>query len=507
MAERPAKKTQPRATRPADAKRAERRGKGARTGHASLKPAVLFDRGTTDAATSPLGEGSPLPDEWRTIGFGALQDRGLVAIQNGFPCGRHNQEGRGTPHLRPFNVTANGTISLEKIIYCEPEHDVSRYFINEGDVIFNNTNSEELVGKTAFWSRRDGNFVPSNHMTVVRVLSEEGPDAAWLALQLHKLYWDGVFQALCRRHVNQASVSVARLRTVRLLFPPLIEQRAIAAVLTTIRRAIEATDRVIAAMRELKKSLMRHLFTYGPVPIDQADQVPLKETEIGPMPEHWQLRKLGDVADIGNGSTPSRSNVSYWTDGRIPWLTSGKVHEVVIRRADQFVTEVARRECHLPVVKAGSIVVAITGQGKTLGNAALITFDTCVNQHLAYVQLKNGAPLASFVRAYLQTRYDHFREVSGSGGSTKGALTCAFLRRYPLPYPPQHDQRKISTALDAAHRKLETEQARKSALEALFTTVLRLLMTGRVRVSDCPEEAVPTAQRSVAPATGRRVHG
>lgn len=208
----------------------------------------------------------------------------------------------------------------------------------------------------------------------------------------------------------------------------------------------------------------------------------VKQTEIGEVPEGWKVVRLGSIARIGNGSTPKRDDPRYWEDGTIPWLTSAKVHESVIEFADEFVTEAARVECHLPLVRKGSVVVAITGQGKTLGNVALVKFDTCVSQHLAYIQFEREEVLPEFMLFFLQNRYDHFRQISQSGGSTRGALTCRFLNSYPVPLPPILEQRRIGNTLGSILMKLRAEEGRRQTLKNLFSSMLHLLMTGQVRV-------------------------
>jgi len=278
---------------------------------------------------------------------------------------------------------------------------------------------------------------------------------------------------------NLPRTSWKAIREYRLALPPLPEQRGIAHVLSTIQRAMAAQEAVIAAAREVKRSLMRRLFTYGPY----ADPLPTRETEIGEVPEHWKIVQLGDLARIGNGSTPKRDNPSYWENGDIPWLTSTKVHESVITHADEFVTATAKAECHLPLVSKGSLVVAITGQGKTLGNAALVTFDTCINQHLAYIEFKDKNVLPEFMLLFLQGRYQHLRQIGQSGGSTKGALTCGFLKGYAVPVPPTDEQRQIAVSLGTLGQKLKVEEQRKAALQALFKSMLHELMTGKVRVA------------------------
>ena len=258
----------------------------------------------------------------------------------------------------------------------------------------------------------------------------------------------------------------------------LFEQRKIAAVLGVVQRAIEQQERLLALTAELKKTLLQQLFTQG------LRGEPQKQTEIGLVPESWDVLPLGSLAKVGNGSTPKRDNVAYWQGGSIPWLNSAKIHERFIFEADQFVTELAAKECHLPRVKSGSLLIAITGQGKTLGNSALVSFETCINQHLAYAQFTTSRAIPEFVLWFMQTRYEHLRSVGLGGGSTKGALTCGFLKTYPIPLPSLGEQREIADVFAALDQKEKVHEGKHAALAALFRTLLHQLMTAQIRVHD-----------------------
>ena len=268
------------------------------------------------------------------------------------------------------------------------------------------------------------------------------------------------------------------------------EQRKIASLLGSVQRAIEQQERLLQLTVELKKSLLHQLFTQG------LRGEPQKQTEIGPVPKSWELVPLVALAKIGNGSTPKRDNEGYWKGGTIPWLNSAKIHERFISQADQFVTELAVKECHLPRVKPGSLLIAITGQGKTLGNSALVSFETCINQHLAYAQFTTPNVIPEFVLWFMQTRYEHLRSVSQAGGSTKGALTCGYLKTYPVPVPSLGEQREIADVFAALDRKEKVHERKHAAQNNLFRTLLHQLMMAQIRVHDLdlPELAALTTE-------------
>jgi len=403
-----------------------------------------------------LTELGPMPQEWRVVKLGDLWEQRVLWIKNGFPQGSFNEQGRGVPHLRPFNVNENGEIALAEIKYVPPASGQG-YWLQKGDILFNNTNSEELVGKVAYFEH-EGLFTLSNHMTIIRVQEPSMVDRVWLASWLLYLWHRGFTQRLARRHVNQASVSLARLRDIPIPLPPLPEQRAIAHVLRAVQRAREATERVIAALRELKKSLMRHLFTYGPVPVDAADQVPMQETDIGPIPAHWRVVRLGEVTRMKQGKVLPVSSFTghsfpvFGANGQIGWH-SEYTHE--------------------------EPEVVVTCRGATCGTVHVTPPKVFITNNAMVVTPLLDSNLSKLFLAYALMVSDLQKAVTGTG---QPQITKATLSMCAIPLPPLPQQHEIARILQTVDRKLEAEEARKQALGALFKTLLHELMTARRRL-------------------------
>jgi type I restriction enzyme S subunit len=162
----------------------------------------------------------------------------------------------------------------------------------------------------------------------------------------------------------------------------------------------------------------------------------------------WPLDKLGRRTRIGNGSTPSRENLDYWEGGVTPWMNSSVVNQASSKEPSALVTDLAMAQCHLPLVKAGSLLVGLTGQGKTRGMATLTELNTTINQHLAFVEPSERHWVPRFLLWQLRASYVELRRVSDENGSTKGGLTCGDLASLKVAMPPLQLQTSIADKID-----------------------------------------------------------
>jgi len=265
--------------------------------------------------------------------------------------------------------------------------------------------------------------------------------------------------------------------------PPLPEQKKIAAVLSAVQEAKEKTEAVIRATRELKKSLMKHLFTYGPVPLQEAENVPLKETEIGLVPEEWEVGRLGDVAKVTSGGSAPQGKESF--NGQNPFVRVQhlELESDMIRRWD-LVTDEAVDKCGLKLYPQGTIVFPKSGASIYLEKRAILSVDAYVVSHLCALISESPLVDQNFLFHYL--RFLRLSEGKAEGYPT---LNLTEIKNSKIACPPLPEQKKIADILSALDREIEAEENKKKALEELFRTLLSDLMTGKIRVNRLEVEA------------------
>lgn len=207
---------------------------------------------------------------------------------------------------------------------------------------------------------------------------------------------------------------------------------------------------------------------------------------LGDIPSHWQAKPVKFVPRIGNGSTPNRDNPGYWENGSYPWLNSSVVNQNAVTAADEFVTPLALRECHLPKVMPPAVLVGITGEGRTRGMATTLLIEATINQHLAFVKPNPVQMDVDFLRHVFDVAYLFLRDESDGGGSTKGAITCRQIADLKLPVPPLFEQTRIARYLDAQTAIVDVLAAKVSGaidkLREYRTALISAAVTGQIDV-------------------------
>lgn len=411
-----------------------------------------------------------LPEEWRPVRLDEL-----FHVQQGKALSPRTRMGVSPqPFLRTANVLWGRVVlsTLDQMDFSDEE--VAKLSLEPGDLLVCEGGE---TGRTAMWAGELGVCCYQNHIhRLRRRVGDIWPE--------FYMYWMQAALLMLGLYMGQATkttipnLSGARLKSFLLPKPGLDEQRAIARVLSTIQRATEATERVIAAARQLKRSLMRHLFTYGPVPIAEAERVPLKETEIGPVPEHWDVVRLGQVCSLSTGTTPSTNQPRYW-GGDIPFIKTSEIANSVLDSAHYYVTQEAVGDYNLRIHPPGAVFLAMYGQGKTRGQVGLLRVVATTSQNTAAI-LPREEVMPEYLWLYLMGQYESLRAAGALGQISH--LTLGHLKDVKMPLPTADEQRLITWALLAAQQKAEAEEKRRAALRELFRTMLHLLMTGQVRV-------------------------
>jgi type I restriction enzyme S subunit len=481
-------------------------------------------------------EWSSLPVRWCATSVGEV----ALDIQPGFASGKHNKEGVGIPHIRPMNIDRLGRIDLSDVKYVAPETHSSR--LGKGDVLFNNTNSAELIGKTAAITlKEDWGF--SNHMTRLRL--PEGVDHRFVAHQLHFLWMTGYFLHRCVHHVNQASLSSTALaETVPLLLAPSEEQRRIVAkieeLFSDLDAGVAALERVRANLKRYRASVLKAAVE-GKLTEDWRSQHPdtepasvLLERILTERRRQWEKDQLAKFAaagkqppkgwrekyqppiafdwkhaprlaggwswatldEIGQENRPILYGIikpgPHVEDGvpyvRVTEMKDGRIDVQSLRRTARARAEKFARA----TLKAGDLLISKDG---TIGRVAVVPPDLeggNITQHVMRVPINESLVLSYVVWAIRSQPCQHWLTGETRGVALQG-VNVADFRRLPIPIPPLEEQVAVVSEVE---RRLSIVDEIEAQVEAnlkratrLRQGILKRAFEGRLVPQDATDEA------------------
>lgn len=466
----------------------------------------------TNPDTLPDGyrmtELGPLPEEWRVVRLGEIASIALGRTPSRAKA-EYWEQGE-VPWVSIADLTNGPVLSTKERISRKAFADVFRnQAIPAGTLLFS---FKLTIGKVGILG------LPAVHNEAIASLfvNESLASKDFLFFLMQSLD----FSAYLDSYVKGRTLNKEKLGQIPLPLPPLAEQRAIAHVLRTVQATKEANERVVEALRTLKKSLMRHLFTYGPLPIDTPANipdnvgarraVPLRDTELGPLPAHWKVVRLGEVVEAVDGGD--------W--GYDSSIEEGLSQAFVLRGTDFAKAErgdlsstpirfLKARSLAKRTVVEGDVLVELSGgsEDQPTGRILYVSRQILSNQSLPVafsnfvkrLRVSKGCD-PSFFAWYWRLLYQQGKTRAYEKRTTgiRNFKLSDFLANQLIPLPPLDEQREITRILQAVDRRIQMEETYVRALQDLFRTLLHELMTGRRRVPvDIPgaqQHCVPTGQ-------------
>ena len=378
-----------------------------------------------------------------------------------------------TPFLRTSNVLWD-ELDLSSIDEMSiPERELPSKLLRRGDLLVCEGGE---IGRAAIWSGEVETMSFQNHLHRLRPIAPNVEPRFYVFFLQSAFTQLGLFEGAGNK-TTIPNLSRSRLAALHVPQPPFSEQQAISVALGRARDAIRAQARIAAVAQDLKRAAMRTLFTRGLRGEEQ------KETEIGPVPESWEVVAIDDVAV----TTQYGLSVRGRTSGTYPILRmncqeDGKVHY----RNLQFV-DLDSESYDTFRVKPGDLLFNRTNSIDLVGRMAIIEDDrpAVFASYLVRLVVDFNRCIPKFLNHFMnwpRTQGEIKKLASRAVGQAN--INASKLRTVLFPLPAIDEQRNIVAVLDAIDRKIDMHRRKRAVLEELFKALLHKLITGEIRVEE-----------------------
>lgn len=388
-----------------------------------------------------------LPKDWKIKKLGDLDTE---KARNITPAHGETYEYYSIPAYQEFKkpvIVKGKTILSQKKI------------LKEGMILFGKLNPRvEKVWKVKCYTPHE-KIGSGEWLTILTNPSQVNPD------YLYYLELSHYVMPIAQTYVTGSTPSRQRVDpssfyNIKVPIPPLEEQTKIVFLLAIIEAALEKSESVIVSLNELRKSLMKYLFTYGAVDFVSAEKVKLKETDFGQMPEEWSLKELQQVGVFQYGYTETTSEKEIGP--KFVRITDINLKNNRIKWASVPYCKISDKECPKYALNEEDILIARIGA--TTGKTCIIKKPpkSVFASYLIRFTSRNAS--SPFVYYFTLSELYWKQVAANKEGKLKKGVSSSQLKKFLIPVPPLQEQKEIASILSSVDSKIECEEKKKKPL-------------------------------------------
>ncbi len=288
-------------------------------------------------------------------------------------------------------------------------------------------------------------------------------------------------------------LNLPTIRALPIVVPPRANQDNIAAVLGAMDDKIELNRRMNATLEAMARALFQSWFVdFEPVRAKLDDSLyhnidevttnlfpsSFEESAIGHIPSGWGLSTIGSKLQTVLGGTPSRAEPTYWTDGTVPWINSGKTNEFRIIDPSEWITTEALEKSATKLLPSRTTVLAITGA--TLGQVTIAEIPCCANQSVVAIPASEQFP-TEFVYPWVKHNIDKL--IASQTGGAQQHINKGNVDELALLCPDSRVMAAYRDKVKSLFDRIAANCFQTRTLTVLRDTLLPKLLSGEVSIA------------------------
>ena len=361
--------------------------------------------------------------------------------------------------------------------------EIERFRLHAGDVLITkDSETPDDIGIAAIVAQEIDNLVCGYHLALIRPNPDE-LDSIYLAKQLSTAQIARYF-AVHAAGSTRYGLPISAIQSLDIPTPPTPEQAKIAEVLSTVDRAIEHTELLVAKQQRINTGIMQDLLTRG---LDEQGQLrserghEFKNSMWGRIPVEWDPSTLERVGTWKSGGTPSKANSAYWGDD-VPWVCPKDMKTFDLSNTTNRLTRAGVRHGGREV-PANTVFIVVRGMilahtfPVSISNAPM-SFNQDVKAIIAGPNLE-----PRFLAYWFASNGSNLLKITTTATHGTRRFDMKELFEVPIALPKKREQGRIVERLDAAETEIAINKKSAAKLRSLKSGLMQDLLTGRKRVT------------------------